>query len=304
MFATSWLLISGQTILTTKDCRKPESKRPCWGDYGHHHNLDNHKHHWPPWWPRSWWKIFSNAVVLKVSGGEEGKVGTASATPRLPGVSPVVPRIQGGQPPPMQVWDSHEYLCPLCNPYVQPINFRCSGDPSSAPQPLSGCHQTRSPWTGTWNGNEVDLERWTGLRTTTPASDLPVSPPYTAPPPPYLPHCSGSRTIWSNHSKSSLSQSVADKRSEPGELPSLELQRGRGQVEQGSTHLPGHVTSPGSAQQVQQYFFILELESTCPSHFFNLLIRNLLAQDINWTAAIILIFSSPAQILPSFKSDS
>ena len=151
--------------------------------------------------------IFSKAVVLQVSGGEEGKVGTASATPRLPGVSPVVPRIQGGQPPPMQVWDSHEYLCPLCNPYVQPINFRCSGDPSSAPQPLSGCHQTRSPWTGTWNGSVVDLERWTDLRTTTPASDLPVSPPYTAPPPPYLPHCSGSRTIWSNHSKSSLSRS-------------------------------------------------------------------------------------------------
>ena len=79
----------------------------------------------------------------------------------------------------------------------------------------------------------------------------------------------------------SLSQSVADKRSEPGELPSLELQRSRGQVEQGSPHLPGYVPSPGSAQQVQQDFFILELESTCPSHFLNLLIRNLLAQDIN-----------------------
>jgi len=41
--------------------------------------------------------------LAEVSGGEEGKVGTASATPRLPGVSPVVPRIQGGQPPPMQM---------------------------------------------------------------------------------------------------------------------------------------------------------------------------------------------------------
>ena len=59
--------------------------------------------------------IFSNAFVLQVSGGEEGKVGTASATPRLPGVSPVVPRIQGGQPPPMQVWDSYGYLGLLCN---------------------------------------------------------------------------------------------------------------------------------------------------------------------------------------------
>ena len=51
--------------------------------------------------------------ILQVSGGEEGKAGAASATPRLPGVSPVVPRIQGGQPPPMQVRDSQEYLCPL-----------------------------------------------------------------------------------------------------------------------------------------------------------------------------------------------
>ena len=68
--------------------------------------------------------------ILKVSGGEEGKVGTASATPRLPGVSPVVPRIQGGQPPPMQVWDSHEYLCPLCplcNP-DQPMFNRSTSD--------------------------------------------------------------------------------------------------------------------------------------------------------------------------------
>merc|ERR1719150_637930 len=48
-------------------------------------------------------------------------------------------------------------------------------------------------------------------------------------------------------------QSVADKRSEPGELSSLELQRGGGQVEQGSPHLPGHVTSPGSAQQAIRY---------------------------------------------------
>ena len=73
----------------------------------------------------------------------------------------------------------------------------------------------------------------------------------------------------SNNSNSSLSQSVADKRSEPGELPSLELQRGGGQVEQGSTHLPGHVTSPGSAQQVQQYIFILELGSTV-LHIFSI----------------------------------
>merc|ERR1719266_1257421 len=48
------------------------------------------------------------AENLKVKGlaevsGEEGKGGQASATPRLPGVSPIVPRIQGGQPPPMQM---------------------------------------------------------------------------------------------------------------------------------------------------------------------------------------------------------
>merc|ERR1719266_105128 len=48
------------------------------------------------------------AENLKVKGlaevsGEEGKGGQASATPRLPGVSPVVPRVQGGQPPPMQM---------------------------------------------------------------------------------------------------------------------------------------------------------------------------------------------------------
>ena len=41
-------------------------------------------------------------MMLQVSG-EEGKGGQASATPRLPGVSPIVPRIQQGQPPPMQV---------------------------------------------------------------------------------------------------------------------------------------------------------------------------------------------------------
>ena len=70
--------------------------------------------------------IFSKAVALQVSGGEEGKAGAASATPRLPGVSPVVPRIQGGQPPPMQVRDSHEYLGLLCL-FATLIN-RCSTD--------------------------------------------------------------------------------------------------------------------------------------------------------------------------------
>ena len=44
-------------------------------------------------------------ITLMQVSGEEGKGGQASATPRLPGVSPIVPRIQGGQPPPMQVQD-------------------------------------------------------------------------------------------------------------------------------------------------------------------------------------------------------
>ena len=44
-------------------------------------------------------------IMLMQVSGEEGKGGQASATPRLPGVSPIVPRIQGGQPPPMQVQD-------------------------------------------------------------------------------------------------------------------------------------------------------------------------------------------------------
>ena len=43
-------------------------------------------------------------IALTQVSGEEGKGGQASATPRLPGVSPIVPRIQGGQPPPMQVY--------------------------------------------------------------------------------------------------------------------------------------------------------------------------------------------------------
>ena len=48
-------------------------------------------------------------MMLQVSG-EEGKGGQASATPRLPGVSPIVPRIQQGQPPPMQVMNHLKVL--------------------------------------------------------------------------------------------------------------------------------------------------------------------------------------------------
>merc|ERR1719237_1401429 len=53
--------------------------------------------------------LLKTAENLKVKGlaevsGEEGKGGQASATPRLPGVSPIVPRIgQSGPPPPMQM---------------------------------------------------------------------------------------------------------------------------------------------------------------------------------------------------------
>ena len=227
-----------------------------------------------------------------MSGGEEGKVGTASATPRLPGVSPVVPRIQGGQPPPMQVRDSHEYLGLLCL-FATLIN-RCSTDQlqmlgrpiigSSAPLgmpsdplTLNGDVKRKRGRPRTLDGPQDDNACFGPSRVSTvhsSATSLPTS----------LLRLSNRTTTLGDPitlSLLSLLQSVADKRSEPGELPSLELQRGRGQVEQGHPHLPGHVTSPGSAQQVHQYFFILELESTCPSHFFNLLIRNLLAQDIN-----------------------
>ena len=52
--------------------------------------------------------IAMKTFLFQVSG-EEGKGGQASATPRLPGVSPVVPRVQGGQPPPMQVEEEEQY---------------------------------------------------------------------------------------------------------------------------------------------------------------------------------------------------